>query len=235
MIGFLPRPVLHSIPPELRAKNVIKVPVGSALQTERVLGLLWNTQDDVFIFKLKFNKIEPDLLNGIRIPTKRQCLQLVMLVYDPLGFLSQLLVRAKILLQDIWRSEIGWDDELTDSMNTKWSYWLRQLALIMDIRFPRCYCSTNPDCKNTTLHVFCDASEKAFAAVAYLRFQDENAVHVSFVMSRMRVAPLKPMTIPRLELQAAVMGSRLANTMETSLDIQIKGTMFWTDSSTVLC
>ena len=97
--------VLNTIPPELRAKNVTEVPLGSELQMECVLGLHWNTQDDVFIFKLKFNKIDPALLSGTKRPTK--CLQVVMSVYDPLGFLSQLLVWAKILLQDVWRAEIG--------------------------------------------------------------------------------------------------------------------------------
>ena len=97
---------------------MMEVPLGFELQMERVQGLHWNTQDDVFVFKLKCNKIEPVLLSGTKRPTKHQCLQIVMSVYNPLDFLSHL-ARAKILLQDVWRAEIGLDDELTFRMNTK--------------------------------------------------------------------------------------------------------------------
>jgi len=56
--------------------------------------------------------------------------------------------------------------------------------------------------------VLCDASEQAFAAVAYWRITSQDKTEVAFAMEKSRVAPLKPMSIPRLELQAAVMGTR---------------------------
>ena len=83
--------------------------------------------------------------------------------------------------------------------------------------------------------MFVDASEKAFAAVAYIRATSKSsAVHVSFVAAKVRVAPLKPLSIPRLELQAAVLGTRLADTITEQLDLPIGSTTFWSDSRTVL-
>ena len=85
------------------------------------------------------------------------------------------------------------------------------------------------------LHIFVDASEKAYAAVGYLRITHENHIACSMVGAKTRVAPLKPLSIPRLELEAAVLGSRLARTIEKSHSIKIKKRVFWTDSKTVIC
>src|SRR6185369_1000317 len=97
--------VLESIPEEL--KKIGKKEFTE--EQERILGINWNSKTDEFVFKLKFNKVSPEILNGTKTPTKRELLGLVMSVYDPLGFVGHFVVRAKILLQDIWRSKLNWD------------------------------------------------------------------------------------------------------------------------------
>jgi len=83
--------------------------------------------------------------------------------------------------------------------------------------------------------VLCDASEQAFACVAYLRITGNERTCLAFVMGKSRVAPLKPISIPRLELQAAVMGARMAKCITDSHNVNIHVIHFRTDSRTVLC
>ncbi|CAG4990908.1 unnamed protein product [Colias eurytheme] len=83
--------------------------------------------------------------------------------------------------------------------------------------------------------VFTDASETAYAAAVYWRTENNRGEYnVSLIASKARVAPLKPISMPRLELQAALLGSRLAHTIENELDLQVTNKTYWTDSSIVL-
>lgn len=167
-------------------------------------------------------------------PTKRQILRLVMSVYDPLGFLGHLIVKAKILLQDVWRTELGWDDEVTDSIYERWTSWTTELQEIPEVRIPRCYSNLIPTADSVQMHVFCDASEKAFTAISFIRVQKNDTVNASIIAAKTRVSPLKVLSIPRLELQAAVMGVRLTDMIKQELELVIQDVIYWTDSSTVL-
>lgn len=83
--------------------------------------------------------------------------------------------------------------------------------------------------------MFCDGSEKAYATVAYLRIvHDDQEIQVSFIAEKARVAPLKPVSILRMELQGALIASRLAKTIGKELEIKLIKRTFWTDSRTVL-
>ena len=85
------------------------------------------------------------------------------------------------------------------------------------------------------LHVFCDASEKAYGAVAYLKFQfKKDKPHCSFVMAKNRLIPIKTVSLPRLELNVAVLGIRLYKSINKELDLPIYKTTFWRDSTLVL-
>jgi len=193
--------VLSRIPQNLRATTDEEIIWTGDLPVERVLGLRWNPNTDTFGFHVKKEKTD---FKGESAVTKRQVLKLVMSLFDPLGFLSNYIVQAKILLQDVWRTEIGWDDELAGENLLKWTHWFGELKQIEKIQIPRCYSNMTADNPNIQLHVFCDASEQAFAAVAYLRITKRMKTEVAFVCGKTRVAPLRPTSIPRLELQAAV-------------------------------
>lgn len=203
---------------------------------ERVLGLFWDTQFDTLGFNVGVAKIPEGLLNGEKTPTKREYLRVVMSVFDPLGFLSQLTLMSKVLMQEIWRSGVGWDDQIRKEEFVGWLSWLKRLRDAQKIRIPRCFSPVgNRRYSRADLHVFCDASLKAYAAAAYLRFAIENApAHVALIMAKTRVAPLKPLSVPRLELQAALLASRLANAVGKELEIEISRRVFWSDSVTVI-
>jgi len=213
--------VLASIPEELRAEKG-KILTEQGLSVERILGIRWQPNIDNFTLTVNLNRTKTEIWNGSQIPTKRQVLKLVMSIFDLLGFVGHLTVKAKILLRSVWASGIGWDDELTQVQADKWKFWVNELKNLTDVQVPRCYSLLIPNADNIDLHVFCDASEQAFAAVAYFRIQRGEEVEVGFVTSKTRVAPVRQISIPRLELQAAVLGSRMAKCVQEEHEIKIK-------------
>jgi hypothetical protein len=102
------------------------------------------------------------------------------------------------------------------------------------MKIPRCYLLHLKMEGQNQLHVFCDVSEQAYCVVAYLRSIGSDGVLTAFIMSKTHVAPLKSTSIPRLELQAAVLATRLAETIRCNHDISFEETHFWSDSKTVL-
>ncbi|XP_062556768.1 uncharacterized protein LOC134221595 [Armigeres subalbatus] len=206
------------------------------MPTEKVLGMWWNTTTDTFTFKLS-PKHNVELLSGVRIPTKREVLRTLMAIYDPVGLIANFLIYLKILLQEIWRAGCGWDDEISGKLAETWLTWVEVLPRVRQVNIPRCYrieTSANPT-SNLELHIFCDASENGIAAVAYFMFEEKGKVECSLVGSKTRVYPLKFLSIPSLELQAAVIGSRLADCIVKSHRLKIMRRVFWTDSRDVVC
>ncbi|XP_062534847.1 uncharacterized protein LOC134204027 [Armigeres subalbatus] len=210
--------------------------VGSELGTEKVLGMWWCTADDTFTYKLS-SKHDPSLLEGDRKPTKREVLRTLMAVFDPLGLISNVLIYLKVLFQEVWRSGIGWDEIIPERLYEKWEKWLEILPKVQDVHIPRCYrLSTQLGSQtNIQLHTFVDASLSGYAAVVYLRFEQDSTVECAIVGAKTRVAPLKFVSIPRLELQAAVIGVRLADTISKALSFKVHKRYFWSDSRDVLC
>ena len=227
--------VLTQIPSDMRAKGWTSLDMSSELPTERVLGMWWNPETDCFTYKLNFHKVNPDVLSGLKLPTKRDVLRVTMSIFDPIGLVSHFVIKARILFQQIWRSGIHWDDTIPESLQSVWNTWLTELKNITTVSVPRWYFRNCNGAPSVQLHIFVDSSEVAFAAVAYLRIHSNAGTQVSIVCGRIRVAPLKPLTIPRLELQAAVMGVRLASTIKQEVEFSVESTHFWSDSQTVLC
>lgn len=177
--------------------------------------MFWDTQIDTLGFNLGVNRIPKDLVCGSRKPTKRQFLSIVMSIYDPLGLLSPFTLKSKILMQEIWRSGVDWDEQIRDEEHVGWSAWLKALRGVETCCVPRCITPKNQLYSGVQLHAFCDASATAYAASVYARFSIDSApAHVVLIMAKSRVAPLKPLSIPRLELQAALLAARLITTVE---------------------
>lgn len=227
--------VLYTIPYELRGLAMENININIEARTERVLGLHWNPEADTFEFDSSLKKLDQSIIVNRAIPTKRQVLQVTMSIFDPIGFLAHYLVHAKVLLQEIWRSEIGWDDLLTESLNSKWQIWLDNLENVKTLRIPRCYSTLIPKAVSVQIHAFADASEKAYAAVVYLRVKCDDHINVAFISAKSRVAPLKTASIPRLELQAAVLATRLVKSITEEIELTIEETYYWSDSKTVIC
>ena len=203
--------------------------------TEKVLGLWWNTTTDCFTFKVS-SRYDPELISGARKPTKREVLRTLMMIFDPLGFIGHFLMFLKVILQEIWRTSVAWDDTIGDAQFERWLQWLKVLPEVENVEVPRCYRSTISlgDATEVQMHIFVDASENGFAAVVYLRFEQGDMIETSLVGSKTRVAPLKFLSIPRSELQACVIGSRFANSVLKSLTVKVNKRFFWTDSSDVI-
>ena len=166
--------------------------------------------------------------------TKRAILRTVSSIFDPLGFLAAVTFTAKSLLQDIWRTGVGWDEEIDPHLLERWQAWHKTLSSLESLTIPRCYFRDQNDGIATQLHIFADASELGFGAVGYLRREYPDRVDTSFVMAKSRVAALKFVTIPRMKLCAAVMAVRLGSFIREELKIPIEQTTFWSDSTTVL-
>ena len=219
--------VLQDISPQDRCNETLDLDLSDETKWTKTLGVHWCAQDDQFRFKVR------DMKNG---DTKRAILSCVSAVFDPLGILAPFTIRAKCLIQKIWLGGWNWDDVITDpELLAQWLQWQQELTDMDCVRVDRCYRPDSRPVVKCQLHVFGDASENAFGVVAYLRFElEDGTVHCSFVTSKARVAPIKQLSIPRLELQAAVMAIRVAETVKTEHDMTVHETVYWSDSSTVL-
>ncbi len=230
------REVWQSMEPEKRAQPTLNVDLDD-LPVERTLGLLWDGESDTFYFSFS---------EAHEANTKRAILAAVSSVYDPLGFLACVTLTSKILLQDIWRcgrddnpktrKTIGWDELLPLQLQKRWGPYAASLEHLKSLRIARCLRPITfvPEFTKYQLHVFCDASTRGYGAIVYLRAKCKSVVSVQLVTARSRVAPVRQLTIPRLELMGAVLGYRLGLRTKKALRVDVDSTTWWTDSSTVL-
>lgn len=225
--------VLSMIPEELRS-NKTNVKLNSEDNLERVLGVWWNVEQDLLKFKLNLREEHLKILDEKKIPTKREFLKIMMSLFDPLGFIAPFIVHAKIILQEIWKANINWDEKITEDLNVEWNKWKSGLKNLENFSVPRCYTPVLWTASSVQLHLFCDASERAYATTAYFRVEKEGRITTSFITAKTRVAPLKHVTIPRLELQAALLASRLMKNIKEGHEIRIDKIFFWSDSKIVL-
>ncbi|XP_055633462.1 uncharacterized protein LOC129773832 [Toxorhynchites rutilus septentrionalis] len=203
----------------------------------RVLGMLWLTDEDALSFISQLKEEVQQIVENESRPTKRQVLWVLISFFDPLGLLSALMVHCKILLQDIWRTGPQWDEQISEDHEERWRSWTAVLQRILTVKIPRCYFpnATMQCYRQLQLHVFVDASEAAYAAVAYFRIVDTNGTSkCALVTAKTKVAPLKHLSIPRMELQAAVLGTRLIRFILESHTVTITERYMWSDSTTVL-
>ncbi|XP_055584836.1 uncharacterized protein LOC129737701 [Uranotaenia lowii] len=210
--------------------------VDGVTATERVLGMVWRPSPDVFVFENVFRDDLQTLLTGHIIPTKRQVLQVVMSLFDPLGIIAAFTIHGKILMQDIWRSGVNWDESirLTDFEN--WKRWIGVLPDLAKVTIPRCYFPNYDPISydSLQLHIFTDASETAYASVAFFRIVDRGSPRCCLVTSKAKVTSLRPQSVPRNELNGAVIGARLMESIVDSHQLKICKRYFWTDSSVVI-
>ena len=168
--------------------------------------------------------------------TKRGILSAVSSIFDPLRLVAPLLLEGNSILQELCCLDVKWDDPIPEDVKVRWTKWKAELLQLRSILIPRCYKPENFGCAvGTELHHFSDASVKGYGQCSYLRLIDENQrIHCSFVMGKSRVAPLKPVTIPRLELTATVCSVKINQQLRQELQHQIDQEYFWTDSQVVL-
>jgi hypothetical protein len=217
--------VLKSLPESERA--TVKNLDLSEPHLERALGVHWNVTNDEFVFQISV-KDKP--------PTRRGILSIVSSVYDPLGFAAPFILQAKLIMQDLCRKNLGWDDEIPKEDLSRWQDWLKELPKLEQLAVKRCFQPRDfGEISSCELHHFSDASQKGYGAVSYLKIVDKDGkAHCSFVMGKSRLTPLKAVTIPRMELSAAVVAARLDRIIRSEIDLEIDESYFWTDSTCVL-
>lgn len=219
--------VLTTIPTERRATPELDLDLDE-LPVERALGVHWFVESDELRFENK-KLHHPE--------TKRGILSTICSLDDPLGFATPVTPTARSLIQDLWKAKIDWDQLLDDHFLDRWRSWNSQLPSLSELRIPRNYFLPETEFSECQmqLHIFSDASEIGYGASSYLQARyPDSTIHCSFVMGKVRNAPVKFTSIPRLELRAAVLSTRINKTLREELDLNIQGTTYWTDNEIVL-
>jgi len=196
---------------------------------KKILGLFWDASSD----ELKY-KIPPIPSCAQYTITKRKMLSDIASIFDPLGLVGPVVIRAKILLQSLWREKINWDEAVPDCMQEEWRKYCESMPSLNNLVIPR---KIAGDLINdiVEIHGFSDASEVAYGCCLYLRcINSDGACSTSLICAKSKVAPIKSLSIPRLELCAALLLVRVATTLLPKLQINIQRRYFWTDSTIVL-
>jgi hypothetical protein len=225
---------------ETNAENSDEIVLGNNEEAEKVLGTVWNPDTDEFSFKIKdqLAKASPavkdtDAPQSTKL-TKRRILSQLAGIFDPIGVAAAIIVKSKIAMQELWQLGVGWDDDIPTEEQRKWLKLFQEISALNNVKFPRCL-TPSGTIGNPTLIIFCDASRLAFGTCAYVRWKlFEGNFGVRFVAARSRVAPLKELTIPRLELQAAVLASRLGKTVINESRLVFEAVVYFSDSRVVL-
>ena len=192
----------------------------------KTLGVLWDNNADA----IRFSTWEKPA-SKVKV-TKRIILSTVAKIFDPLGLVAPVTVTAKIILQKLWALKINWDESVPCDLYTIWKNFMKSLPELNSITIPR---RVIHDSTQVQLHGFCDASQYAYGACIYLRTMYPSGTYrAKLLCAKSKVAPLKQLTIPRLELCAALLLARLTNKIIKIINIPISEKFNWSDSSIVL-
>lgn len=192
---------------------------------QSTLGMRWDVDTDCFEIKVHL----PDTP-----VTRRGILTCVASVFDPLGFTAPVTLRARQLLQELCKCHLGWDSPISEEFAKRWRRWLSDVQSIAGLRIPRPLGLIGSDKVTLELHTFSDASDTGYSAVSYLRVTNGAKTHCVFVMGKSRVAPKKIATLPRMELVAAVLASKLMRHVRKEIHLSVSRVVMWSDSTIVL-
>ena len=213
-----------------------EVVLGGENHAEKVLGTVWLPKEDKFSFKIKIDlasERDPAVFVPMRL-TKRQILSKLAGIFDPIGAGAAVLIKPKIAMQELWQLGLGWDDEVPPEVKRKWMALFEEMIALNNVKFERCLTPPNAT-GDPSLVVFCDASRLAFGACAYMKWKlNDGQFGTRFVAAKARVAPLKELTIPRLELQAAVLASRLGKSILQESRFNFERVRYLSDSRVAL-
>lgn len=215
--------LLSSIPPDHQHQNSLNFDVDPVV---KILGLKWFPSLDEFTYSTNVSS---------EVYTKRAILSDISRIFDPLGFLSPFTFLAKHLIQHLWTLGLQWDDPLPQDVTLRWKRCRSELAELSKLKIPRKLASAF--FTRCELHGFGDSSERGYGAVIYLRFFYENAsIGTSFVCAKSKVAPVRRISLPRLELCACLLLSKLINLVYFSYSkiFRINSIFAWSDSTVAL-
>lgn len=220
--------VMSAFKPEELAKGLKDLDLASdLLPVQRSLGMSWDLESDCFIFDMDIDT---------KPYTRRGILSTINSIYDPLGFLSPIVIKGKLLLRSVMFDQIQWDEPLSRECFQEWDDWRKSLSYLSDVQIPRMYVKSSfSECYEKNVYIFSDASEQAIAAVGYLHTKShDNHEELGFIMGKAKVAPTHGHTIPRLELCAAVLATDIGQVIAKHLNFPMKDIKYHTDSKVVL-
>lgn len=190
----------------------------------KTLGVAWQPHRDIFVFRYECQENEPI--------TKRSILSRIARTFDLLGFISPVVIRCKILLQDLTLKGIDWDVPVEGVLRERWTEILDDLKDLHKLAIPRfVFTSLARRCE---IHGFSDASERAYGCCIYVRAQLSHGIEVNLLVAKSKVAPMKVQSLPRLELCGALLLSRVWRKFAEKLAIYVERVYFWSDSKIVL-
>ena len=215
---------------EIQNENCDEFVLNTNKEMCHVLGVSYNSDSDTFHFLC----IDLDQELAEKEATKRMVASIGYRVFDPLGFISPFILQIKILIQNLWNRGCQWDEALPKDLMKTWTTWLGELPHLNSLKIQR-KLIPKLDFDSLELHIFGDAYESAFGAVAYLRTTYGNENYVKMIASKARTAPIRPVKLPRLELMAAVIAARLAKTIAEDLNLEKDiRKYYWSDSEIAL-
>ncbi|XP_058817359.1 uncharacterized protein LOC131680663 [Topomyia yanbarensis] len=216
--------IIDLVPEALReTKTSLEFDSHSSIKT---LGLIWEPSNDFLSYKI------PDW-PPVEAYTKRTVLSRMSSLFDPLGLLSPIVVKAKIFMQTLWKTTLSWDTKLPSTYRQAWEEVQNQIPQLKDLRIPRHVLSLRKP-QAVEMHGFSDASEQAYGACVYIRsIAEDGYCTVRLVAAKSRIAPLEVKSIARLELCAALLLANLVHLVAETINYQGK-VLLWTDSSIVL-
>ena len=220
--------MLETVAPEDRTPHLKSLGfTENNLSIERTLGTQWCIESDSFQFRITLQD---------KPFTRRGILSTVSSIFDPFGFVAPLLLVGKRILQDLCHEKADWDDPVPEDVKLRWEKWRNELLHLNELKVERCLTPAGFEkTKSMELHHFSDASTTGYGQSSYLRMVNENdEVHCAFVIGKARVSPLRPITIPRLELTAALVSVKVSCMLQEELDYDYITHVFWTDSKIVL-
>ena len=190
---------------------------------------MWDSNKDTLTINFEEMLSLQELLE-IPFLTKRVLLSSVAKVFDPMGLISPSIILMKILFQNLCKNGVDWDDPVDSGTQKAWDLWLKDLTEAKTFSVNRCiFKQCLSQAESIELHGFGDASVPAYGSCIYIRVDYGDQVNVHLLSSKTRVAPLKPLTIPRKELLSALLTARLINSVKSALGhfIHIKSVNCW--------
>ena len=162
------------------------------------------------IWKIKGDTLKVDLVRKTFPPTKRGVLSQLRTIFDPLGILNPCILELKLIVQELWWGEIEWDSIMPKDLLDRFNKFQNGFIYLENIEINRYY-GFDSSTETTELQIFADSSNQAYGAVAYIRDVKKDRVNISFLLGKSRLAPLdkNALTIPKLEISAAVVAVRM--------------------------
>ncbi|XP_044007558.1 uncharacterized protein LOC122852058 [Aphidius gifuensis] len=191
--------------------------------TLKTLGISWEAKFDVIKYSVK-SIVMPEKI------TKRNILSEIARIYDPLGLVGPVVLHAKKIMQEIWQAKVDWDESVPIHIYTSWQIFVDELKYLNNISFDR-HILTDISC-DVQVHGFCDASNIGYGACLFIRTTlADQSIHCRLLCAKSRVAPIKQITIPRLELCGAQVLTQLYKEASSSFNFLPSKIIFWCDST----